>query len=214
MNKKKLIAQNEELYNMLKANEANLASMKKRIDELMIMLGAKDFEINELKAKAEELEQENASLKNLSASYVIATPVPTASVESLEVAENIEQNEETEEKIKIEMAETVEEKAEEKSESAVKHIKVESIEDEISKYAAKSISNISLKAAILSNTLALSQNPNAKDLLTLTLGRSEVFKQKVFEVTKSAISLDTAKASINLLEAETIEYFEQLKAQL
>lgn len=221
MTKRKLIAQNEELYNMLKENEANNASLKKRVDELMIMLGAKDFEINELKAKVTKLEKENSNLKSFSANVVVEAPAATPAFEPLSAVnednESIDTNTEEPEETKVveavettEIAETVEEKAE----TTVKHIEVNSLEDDISKYAAKSISNISLKAAILSNTLALSQSPNAKDLLTLTLGRSEVFKQKVFEVTKSAVSYDTAKASINLLEAETIEYFEQLKAQL
>ena len=67
---------------------------------------------------------------------------------------------------------------------------------------------------MLSNTLATSGNKNAKDLLTLTLGRSEVFKQRVFEATKEGADIDAVKAAINLLEAETIEYFEQLRAQL
>ena len=220
MTKRKLIAQSEELYNMLKENEANNASLKKRVDELMIMLGTKDFEINELKARVAELEKENSNLKSFSAN-VVEAPAATPTFEPLSaVSEDNEgpntNTEEPEETKVVEAVETTEiaETVEEKTETTVKHIEVDSLEDDISKYAAKSISNISLKAAMLSNTLALSQSPNAKDLLTLTLGRSEVFKQKVFEVTKSAVSYDTAKASINLLEAETIEYFEQLKAQL
>lgn len=220
MNKKKLIAQNEELYNMLKENEATSASLKKRVDELMIMLGAKDFEINELKTKIAELEKEKQNLKSYGANSVVETTVTTPAFEpsSTESEDNAEStnSEEPEETKVAETVETTEiaETVEEKTETTVKHIEVDSLEDDISKYAAKSISNISLKSAMLSNTLALSQSPNSKDLLTLTLGRSEVFKQKVFEVTKSAVSFDTAKASINLLEAETIEYFEQLKAQL
>ena len=199
---------------MLKENEATTASLKKRVDELMIMLGAKDFEINELKTKLEELEKENKNLKSFSAH---TTPSYAFNEETSE--ENSLNQEETTETIESVAKEVVEEKEaeteeEEIKESAVKYIKADSLKDDISKYGAKAISNISLKAAMLSNTLALSQNENSKDLLTLTLGRSEVFKQKVFEVTKSAVSFDTAKASINLLEAETIEYFEQLKAQL
>lgn len=214
MNKKKLIAQNEELYNMLKENEATGASLKKRVDELMIMLGAKDFEINELKAKVEELETENKNLKSFNANASVINNAATAEtvLEQEQIEESKIQSEATidviEEKTAQEETSIVEEVP------AVKYINTESLQDDISKYAAKAISNISLKAAMLSNTLALSQNPNSKDLLTLTLGRSEVFKQKVFDVTKTAISFDTAKASINLLEAETIEYFEQLKAQL
>ena len=219
MNKKKLIAQNEELYNMLKENEATSASLKKRVDELMIMLGAKDFEINELKTKIAELEEENTNLKSFSSNAVPTTTVDIAP----EIEVNNEIKDETKEQIPetenleiLEEAQPQEEIKPEaiKEEPNIKYINAENLEDDISKYAAKAISSISLKAAMLSNTLALSQSPNSKDLLTLTLGRSEVFKQKVFEVTKSAVSFDTAKASINLLEAETIEYFEQLKAQL
>jgi len=214
LNKKKLIAQNEELYNMLKENEATGASLKKRVDELMIMLGAKDFEINELKAKVEELETENKNLKSFNAKASVINNAATAEtvLEQEQIEENEIQSEATIDVIEEKTAQEETSIAEEVP--AVKYINTESLQDDISKYAAKAISNISLKAAMLSNTLALSQNPNSKDLLTLTLGRSEVFKQKVFEVTKTAISFDTAKASINLLEAETIEYFEQLKAQL
>jgi len=210
LNKKKLIAQNQELYNLVKQHEAYNASLKKRIDELMIMLGAKDFEIKELKKEIEELK----TAKNVVYAQPIVTPVFDNSFANDEVEAAPVINEEPQAK------ETVEEKVEEapntavEESPAVKYVKADQIEDETSKYAAKAISNISLKAAMLSNQLATCGSPNAKDLLTLTLGRSEVFKQKVFEITKSGVSFDAAKASINLLEAETIEYFEQLKAQL
>ena len=210
MNKKKLIAQNQELYNLVKQHEAYNASLKKRIDELMIMLGAKDFEISELKKEVEELKTANK--------VVSAPPIITPSFEETIVSnEVVAAPIKAEEPIVLDITEKAKEEAPKvmvEEVPAVKYVKTEQIEDEISKYAAKAISNISLKAAMLSNQLATSGNSNAKDLLTLTLGRSEVFKQKVFEITKSGVNLDSAKASINLLEAETIEYFEQLKAQL
>lgn len=198
--KKKLKNQVEELYNLLKETESNNASLKKRIDELQITIGAKDFEINELKKEIEELKAN----KNNDRLYTVTD---TADV----IEEKAEEPKELTTQETAEEPETVAE-AEEKEET--KYITTESLEDEISKYAAKAISNISLKAAMLSNTLATSGNKNAKDLLTLTLGRSEVFKQRVFEATKEGADIDAVKAAINLLEAETIEYFEQLRAQL
>lgn len=200
--KRKLKSQVEELYNILKETEANNASLKKRIDELQITIGAKDFEINELKKQVIELKSEKTQEKLYSVETKIADNIDTT-IENEPIITEVQETKAT----------SINE-PEIKEETAVKYITNESIEDEISKYAAKAISNISLRAAMLSNLLAESGSANSKDLLTLTLGRSEVFKQKVFEASKQGANLDTAKATINLLEAETLEYFEQLKAQL
>ena len=200
--KKKLKNQVEELYNLLKETESNNASLKKRIDELQITIGARDFEINELKNEIEELKANN----NSNRLYSVVAADNSAKSEQAEITEEVAPQ------TAVENIEVVAEAT--PQEEAAKYITNESLEDEISKYAAKAISNISLKAAMLSNTLAISGNKNAKDLLTLTLGRSEVFKQRVFEATKEGADIDAVKAAINLLEAETLEYFEQLKAQL
>lgn len=216
MNKRKLISQNEELYNLVRETELKNESLKKRIDELSIMLGAKDFEISELKNELIEIkalkpkEPKLYSINNDEGENIELDIVPEEPTVEETIEESLKVKEES-----IKTTEEVKETNDEKTiDIAPTYINNNDLKNEIEKYAAKAISNISLKTAMLSNLFADSKSENAKDLLTLTLGRAEIFKQKVFEASKNSINFDNAKASINLLEAEVLEYFEGLKAQL
>ncbi len=226
MRKKTLLTKNEELLTALNESKFNNEALKKRIDELNIVLGAKDFEICELKKEIENLNAKAAV--NISNNEAVADIKNEEKEISLNKTEDLFDNEQNAEKIlsvsefknnkEENTAETQEvlNSSEEIKEPLNKQVLLSSndIDNEIMSFAAKAISRISIKTASLSNLFTDSKNPNAKDLLTLTLGKAEVFKQKVFEITKNNLDFEVAKASVNLLEAEIIEYYEQLKAQL
>ncbi len=84
----------------------------------------------------------------------------------------------------------------------------------VMRLAADAIGRVCLKSAALSNLISDSHDPNASDLLTLTLGRTELFKAKAYETANSGFDEQAVKASLNLLEAECLEYFEKIRSQL
>ena len=225
MRKKTLLTKNEELLTALNESKFKNEALKKRIDELNIVLGAKDFEICELKKEIESLnakisdsafnKEVTENQENKVEELVIKAEDNLADIEKEEKAFNNSESTNYEEDNTGEAKEDIK-NSEEIKEPLNKQVLLSSddIDNEIMSFAAKAISRISIKTASLSNLFAESKNPNAKDLLTLTLGKAEVFKQKVFEITKNNLDFEVAKASLNLLEAEIIEYYEQLKAQL
>ena len=225
MRKKTLLTKNEELLTALNESKFKNEALKKRIDELNIVLGAKDFEICELKKQIESLnakisdsafnKEVTENQENKVEELVIKAEDNLADIEKEEKAFNNSESTNYEEDNTGEAKEDIK-NSEEIKEPLNKQVLLSSddIDNEIMSFAAKAISRISIKTASLSNLFAESKNPNAKDLLTLTLGKAEVFKQKVFEITKNNLDFEVAKASLNLLEAEIIEYYEQLKAQL
>ena len=225
MRKKTLLTKNEELLTALNESKFKNEALKKRIDELNIVIGAKDFEICELKKQIESLnakisdsafnKEVTENQENKVEELVIKAEDNLADIEKEEKAFNNSESTNYEEDNTGESKEDIK-NSEEIKEPLNKQVLLSSddIDNEIMSFAAKAISRISIKTASLSNLFAESKNPNAKDLLTLTLGKAEVFKQKVFEITKNNLDFEVAKASLNLLEAETIEYYEQLKAQL
>lgn len=225
MRKKTLLTKNEELLTALNESKFKNEALKKRIDELNIVLGAKDFEICELKKQIESLnakisdsafnKEVTENQENKVEELVIKAEDNLADIEKEEKAFNNSESTNYEEDNTGEAKEDIK-NSEEIKEPLNKQVLLSSddIDNEIMSFAAKAISRITIKTASLSNLFAESKNPNAKDLLTLTLGKAEVFKQKVFEITKNNLDFEVAKASLNLLEAETIEYYEQLKAQL
>lgn len=225
MRKKTLLTKNEELLTALNESKFKNEALKKRIDELNIVIGAKDFEICELKKEIESLnakisdsafnKEVTENQENKVEELVIKAEDNLADIEKEEKAFNNSESTNYEEDNTGEAKEDIK-NSEEIKEPLNKQVLLSSddIDNEIMSFAAKAISRISIKTASLSNLFAESKNPNAKDLLTLTLGKAEVFKQKVFEITKNNLDFEVAKASLNLLEAEIIEYYEQLKAQL
>ena len=225
MRKKTLLTKNEELLTALNESKFKNEALKKRIDELNIVLGAKDFEICELKKQIESLnakisdsafnKEVTENQENKVEELVIKAEDNLADIEKEEKAFNNSESTNYEEDNTGEAKEDIK-NSEEIKEPLNKQVLLSSddIDNEIMSFAAKAISRITIKTASLSNLFAESKNPNAKDLLTLTLGKAEVFKQKVFEITKNNLDFEVAKASLNLLEAEIIEYYEQLKAQL
>ena len=225
MRKKTLLTKNEELLTALNESKFKNEALKKRIDELNIVLGAKDFEICELKKQIESLnakisdsafnKEVTENQENKVEELVIKAEDNLADIEKEEKAFNNSESTNYEEDNTGESKEDIK-NSEEIKEPLNKQVLLSSddIDNEIMSFAAKAISRITIKTASLSNLFAESKNPNAKDLLTLTLGKAEVFKQKVFEITKNNLEIEVAKATLNLLEAEIIEYYEQLKAQL
>ncbi len=170
MRKKFLVLENNELKYSLEQQQIEIKLLKKKIDELNIIIGAKDSEINDLKN---------------------AVPV-----------------------VKVEPEAEIEEITTPAEESpSVKTLEDKLLTDEINKYGAEIISKAARKTAEFIESANLLGYDNAGDVVTLALGKNELFKSKVFEAANSAIAFDAAKSSIDVLYAELNEYIEHLKSQ-
>lgn len=79
---------------------------------------------------------------------------------------------------------------------------------------AQIIGEIVVQAALISSRIASSRDPNAKELLTLALGRTEVFKSDILQQVHSDLSYEQKLENMNRLADETLEYFKSLEGQL
>lgn len=80
--------------------------------------------------------------------------------------------------------------------------------------ASESIGRIVLKSAELCNTFAQNGDINAKDLINLALGRTEVFKSEVLQLVSEDMSIERLSAEVNSREAAVVEYFDLLVNQI
>ncbi len=209
MRKKYLVKENEGLILTSNRVSAENRSLLKKIDELNIMLGAKDSEIADLKNALKEAENALKE-KTVTVPETVETPQKTAEIET-PAAPNIIEEYFAENKEKEEPKKTAEET---KPEPCVKPKINATILNETEKYAAESIARVAIKTATDSEIISNSESANKGDLLTLLLGKSEVFKTKVYSITAKKLPTKEAKAQIDTLESETFEYFEGLKKQL
>lgn len=88
------------------------------------------------------------------------------------------------------------------------------VSDQAMQAGAKIIGNVVVQAALLSSRIASSKDPNARELLTLALGKTEMFKADILQQVHSDISLEQKIENMNLLADETLEYFKSLEGQL
>lgn len=200
------------------------SALKKELDE-------KELELNELKNKCEQLELKNAELlvkleDAMNASSVMEEA--EAEAETISNATSIEAGNadvlsdfvKDDDGIKLDKSEV-----EKRDNSDVldvkeplndnnvklnsKHIAVGALD-----IASEAIGRIVLKCAAVCNEFTSNGNHNAKDLVNLALGRTEVFKSEVLALVSDDISIEMLTAQINAKEVATIEYFDILINQL
>ncbi len=80
--------------------------------------------------------------------------------------------------------------------------------------ASEAIGRVVLKCASACNEFTANGSHNAKDLVNLALGRTEVFKSEVLALVTDDISVEMLTAQVNAKEVATMEYFEILLNQL
>lgn len=193
MRKKKLI---NEINGVVARNNELFSKCR----ELENAVDAKDTLINSLKLQVEELKAENEILRS---EYF--SPKPTT------VDENIEEDTVI---IKSDIEETETEDVYSQSVNTTEKVEYKPILNEsVLKISSSTIGRVVLKSAELCNKFASDNNINSKDLINLALGRTEVFKSEVLELTTQDISEELLFAELNLKETEILEYFELLLRQ-
>lgn len=86
--------------------------------------------------------------------------------------------------------------------------------DDVNTYAVKVIGKIVTESVKIGCVLASSENENKKELLNLTLGRTEVAKNEISALVTTGLEADLLKASIDKEYALVIEYYQSILAQL
>ena len=181
-----VIAKNNELYSKCK--------------ELENLVNKKDTLIDSLKLQLEEVKAENEILRS---DYF--KPKQSTVVEDIDdgtvIVNNYDDENETEDVY---------------SQSTMFNEKADFkplLNESVLKISSSAIGRVVLKSAELCNKFANDNNINSKDLINLALGRTEVFKSEVLELTTQDISEELLTAELNLKETEIIEYFELLLKQ-
>lgn len=87
-------------------------------------------------------------------------------------------------------------------------------DDELLDIASASIGRVVMKCASICNRFSADGSVNAKDLINLALGRTEVFKSEVMLLVSDNLSIDMLNAQINAKEVEILEYFDLLLKQI
>ena len=86
--------------------------------------------------------------------------------------------------------------------------------DDVNTYAVKAIGKIVTESVKIGCVLASSDNENKKELLNLTLGRTEVAKNEISALVTTPLEPDLLKASIDKECALVMEYYQSILSQL
>ena len=181
-----VVAKNNELYSKCK--------------ELEDSVNKRDILIDSLKLQLEELKAENEILRS---DYFKPQPI---TVDKEIDGDTVVINDEAE----------ITETEDVYSQSADTTEKLEYkplLNESVLKISSSAIGRVVLKSAELCNKFANDNNINSKDLINLALGRTEVFKSEVLELSTQDISEELLTAELNLKETEILEYFELLLKQ-
>ena len=210
---------------MLVKQVASLSSKiegyKKRMEEYSLLLAARDVEINRLNGElqtaqseqalpqtaAHEIPQEPKVQPEIPAQIKPAAPeeIPVPPQEIKEEAPQTPPQETAQPKEVIDTAPAPKEQ---------ESVTTGDLLDNRQKLAAETIAAVTLKAAALDAFLQKSNDPNAKELQAMVLGKTELFKSQVFAVVKGGVDGAGFVASLETLKSQMVEYFENIKMQL
>lgn len=85
------------------------------------------------------------------------------------------------------------------------------------KYVAETISKVSYKAALIYNELKTDSNISkeyANELLTLTLGKIELFKSSAYELLNQNLNPESLSENLKVLEAETVNFLSDIHLKI
>lgn len=193
MRKKQLLLQNTQMHALLENERQKSKGLEMKNAEFSTLLKAKEAEIFELNKKLAEAELRYSELVKPSSELSEKTILAEATLEEIQTVRDAEVCPLPQKSLPV---------------------TVEMCSSEAEQYGAKAIGRIAVKASILSNLLAASGDENAHDLLTLTLGRTEVFKGEVLSAVRTGQALEQISKTIDRLEADVIDYFDNIKGQL
>ncbi len=209
MNKKKfaeqvelLVTKNNELYNDNVALSRELEKKDNIIKELNAKIAEMTGDIDALNQRISDLEQNSSTEFNVIEMTDLAEIVDETQDEA-EVYSNRSEPNQAKESV-------AEEKAIEFSIPEPIEIKVDAKIADASSVIGKAV----LKCAEVCNLFTAHGGPNAKDLVNLALGRTEVFKSEILGIVSENSDFGTAEVEVKSKLSALEEYFELLKKQL
>ncbi len=156
-----------------------------------------------IKALKDEVLDRDEEIRRLNEKIKLAevAPVPEISVDEPEDNHIVSEDEPEKLKMKYEDFDFAKESAE---------VSKEDVND----YAVKAISRIITESVKIGCVLASNDSPDKKELLNLTLGRTEVAKNEISSLIDAHLSSEEKIASIDKEEREVKEYYQSILAQL
>lgn len=206
MNKKSILAEIERLVGKNDALYSEKNELNKRNDELKKALEASEKRINELQA---ELIEKDALISELRASL-------SDEIENKIVAEATD-NEVHEIEEKADYIETSKPNLSDMYASRSKHEADKECPVDYGdgvRLASKIIGEAVKKCTELCAEFAENGGSNAKDLINLALGRTEVLKSEALSVIEEAEDISSLGAQLKARLKSTLDYFELLKRQI
>ena len=179
MNKNLLIKQNNELFNRINVLKSNNSALNSKINRLSV-------EIEAYKRKIAELENELQLLKSEKPVQEDAKVLQEET--EISVVSTIQENEEANEKEKIELPAEF-------------------------NFASDIIGNIVIKAASAIEKLSEANKENKKELVNLVLGRTEIAKAEILNIISSDVSFEAKQELINSQYDDANEYFKSILEQ-
>lgn len=88
------------------------------------------------------------------------------------------------------------------------------LKDDIMEYGSRTIGKIIVESAKYANVISATDNENKKELINLIMGKAEVAKAEVFNISTSEITCDNKKEMIDAQLVEATDYFKSVAAQV
>lgn len=201
MRKKILLKQNGELFDRLNNANARIAELEERNAELEGGIAERDTELEALHEEIIELRRELASRE-------------TVETKAEQVFESDEEPVQTEpEETVLDGVEITPEVSVAEELSIPKTEKAPTL-DECVKYASQIIGKIVVSAAQYSNRLTAGGETRYRELINLILGKTEVAKSEILDITQSDTDISVKKRMIDGVYEQAVEYFASVMAQI
>lgn len=203
MHKKTLLKQNLDLFERLNGANARIAALECDLAE-------RDRELENMNEQVLQLRCELALNEQAMQSQAVSEEEvsPDSEIGTLPEVNRISES-------VAEMSDIINESEETQTEDFEKNRDANlPICDNCIEYGSQIIGKIVVSAAQYSNSLTAGGETRYKELLNLILGKTEVAKSEILDITASEAEFDVKKHMIDSVYEQTVEYFESVMAQI
>lgn len=195
---KSMEEQNNENAVLIESLREENAKLKEELDTYKQQ---HDTQVSELENEINEL---NSELNSLKGTYYDTCKYAEDLKEKLEEACNMDDQEKPRDFTEIPLPPPTVEKI----------VSIEEKDSDAFEYASEIISKTVIEAAKLKNSLSNYSDPMVSELITLSMGKTEMLKADILQTVMSDMILDAKKQYIDRIFNETIDYFDGLLGQV
>ncbi len=202
MHKKTLLKQNLDLFERLNGANARIAALERDLQE-------RDRELENMNEQVLQLRRELAlNEQAMQSQAVLEEVLPDLEIETLPEVNRISDS-------GVETSDIINESEKTQTEIFEKNRDANlPLCDNCIEYGSQIIGKIVVSAAQYSNSLTAGGETRYKELLNLILGKTEVAKAEILDITASEAEFDVKKHMIDSVYEQTVEYFESVMAQI